>query len=140
MSNEDLQKRIIQQSEELAEVKVSSRSGIHISKLDIFVILCALAIMVILSFVYNDGVGAAIVVAFCTALAIRDALLAPYKSQRSETIKTMFVSCLIMGFTGFFIAITLDPQIRIIVGSLLGILLALGLYLISSFWKSSRGL
>lgn len=140
MSNKDLQKQIIQQAEKRSEDKVASHSGIHISKLDILVILCVLVIAFVLSFVYDGDIAISIVVAFCCALAIRDALLAPYKFQRSKIIKTMFVSCLIMGFTGFFIAITLDPQIRIIAGSLLGILLALGLYLISSFWKSSRGL
>jgi hypothetical protein len=55
-----------------------------------------------------------------------------------EKIKAMFVSCLIMGFTGFAIAITYGPPgLRpAVIGGILGMLFMLMLYLISAIWKN----
>ena len=105
------------------------RNHIRISKLDILVIFFVLTIAVLVSFVFDANLGVSVVIVFCASLAVRDAILAPYKTQTSEKIMTMFVSCLVMGFTGFAIAITFAPLRLTIVGGVVGILFVLGLYL-----------
>ena len=110
---------------------------IRVTKVDVLVILSTLVIAFIISLVFTENVGYSVVIAFVSALAIRDALTAPYKSRMSEKIKAMFISCLIMGFTGFAVAITFGPPGLGFagIGSILGMLFVLGLYLISSIRK-----
>ncbi len=62
------------------------RNHIRISKLDILVIFFVLTIAVLVSFVFDANLGVSVVIVFCASLAVRDAILAPYKTQTSEKI------------------------------------------------------
>jgi hypothetical protein len=120
--------------------KRNTPKRIHVTKPDMLVIVSVLAITWVVAFGFTDNAGASVIIAFCSALATRDALIAPYKSHLGEKIKTMFVSGLMMGFTGFAIAITYGPPGLGVagIGGLLGILFVFVLYLISSILASAK--
>jgi len=105
---------------------------------DILIILFTLIVAFIIASIFNESLGYSFVIGFVSYLAIRCAIFAPYNPRTRGKIMMMITSCLIMIFTGFAVAINYGPPgLRYpLIGSTLGILFVLGVYLISSILKN----